>query len=72
MLTQGRLHEAGTRVLLIFVLVVDTLRELTRVGSIANGAVLPFLIRHQLAFEVEGVVDVGEAELDVWVLGEPS
>jgi hypothetical protein len=71
-MTQGRLHKAGTRVLLIVVLVVDTLGELTRVGSITNGAVLPGLIRYELAFEVEGVVDVGETELDVRVLGELS
>jgi hypothetical protein len=68
-----RLHEArALGLLVLLVLVVDTLRQLTRIGGVADGAVLPRIVGHELALEVEGVVDVSEAELDVRVLGELS
>jgi hypothetical protein len=68
---QDRLaEEAGLLGLLILVLVVDTLGELARIGSVADGAVLPLLVALELVAEVEGIVDVGETELDVRVLGD--
>lgn len=39
--------------------------SLTRIGGVVNGAWLPFLIIYELALEVQCMVDVGKAELDV-------
>ena len=71
-LTRGCLHEAEALGLLVLIVVVDTIRQLTRIGGVANGAVFPRLVRHELAFEADGVVDVAEAELDVRVLSKLS
>jgi hypothetical protein len=49
---------------------MDVLSKLARIGSVTNSAVFPVAVCHKLLLEVEGIVDVGEAELDVWVLGE--
>jgi hypothetical protein len=55
-------------ILLVRVLVVDALSSLTGIGSVANCARLPVLIFVELALEVQGMVDVGEAKLDVVAL----
>jgi hypothetical protein len=56
------------RSLLAVVLVVHAARRLARVGRITDGAVLPVEIVVELALEVEGVVDRGEAEVNVVAL----
>lgn len=38
----------------------------------ANRAGLPVLLGHELTLEVEGIVDIAEAELDVVALNEVS
>jgi hypothetical protein len=61
------LSEDGS-VLLVSVLVVDALGSLTGIGRIADRARLPILILMELALEVQGMVDIGEAKLDVVAL----
>ena len=39
--------------------------RLAGIRSVSDGAVLPVRVVHELALEVERVIDVGEAELDV-------
>jgi hypothetical protein len=56
------------RNLLVLVLVVHAPRRLAWVGRVTNGAVLPVEVVVELALEVEGVVDGGEAEFDVVAL----
>ena len=51
-----------------FVLVMDTMSGLTGVGGVADNTLLPLLVICELPSEVEGVVDISEAELDVVVL----
>jgi hypothetical protein len=65
---QNRLSEEA-RLLILLVLVVDASGDLAWIRSVLDGAVLPIVVRHKLLLKVEGVVDVGEAELDVRVLG---
>jgi hypothetical protein len=58
--------------LLVLVLEVHTAGRLAGIRGIADSAGLPVLMsRHicELALKAEGVVDVGEAELDVIALG---
>jgi hypothetical protein len=47
---------------------VDALGSLTGIGRIADRARLPILILMELALEVQGMVDIGEAKLDVVAL----
>ena len=47
---------------------METTRSLARVGGVTDGAVFPVLVIHKRALEVEGMVDIGEAELDVEAL----
>jgi hypothetical protein len=47
---------------------VHALSCLARIGRVADGAWLPVFIFVKLAFEVEGMVDAGEAEFDVVAL----
>jgi hypothetical protein len=47
---------------------VETISSLARVRSIADSAVFPVLVVHKRALEVEGMIDVREAELDVEAL----
>jgi hypothetical protein len=54
--------------LFILILVVNTLGQLTRIGCIADGTVLPILVVHEFALEIEGVVDVCKAKLDIRML----
>lgn len=44
---------------------MDALSGLAWIGGITDHAMLPFLIIHKLALELEGVVDVAEPELDI-------
>jgi hypothetical protein len=61
------LHEE-VRGLLVLVLVVHAACRLAWIGGVADGAVFPVEIVVELALEVEGVVDGGEAEIDVVAL----
>jgi hypothetical protein len=53
---------------LVLVLVVDTLGNLARVGGVADDASLPRGVFCEYLLEVEGVVNSGEAEVDVGTL----
>jgi hypothetical protein len=44
------------------------MRELARVWSVSYRAVLPFIVVHEVTLEVESVIDITEAKLDVVVL----
>lgn len=55
--------------LLIFILVMDTLGQFTWIRGVANATVLPVLVIHKLVLKVKSVVDIGEAELNIWMLG---
>jgi hypothetical protein len=50
---------------LFLIRVVYPASSLTRISGVGDGAVLPVWIIHELALEIERVVDVGETELDV-------
>lgn len=58
------LGEKGSAIL-IFVLVVDALSSLTGVGSVVDRASLPVEIVVEFALEVERMVNVRKAELNV-------
>jgi hypothetical protein len=55
--------------LLIFILVMDALGQFTWIKGVANATVLPVLVIHKLALKVKSVVDIGEAELNIRMLG---
>lgn len=57
-----------TTAFLICVLIMHAARQLTRVLGVPDGAVFPLFIDHQVTPEVQSVVDVAEAELNVVVL----
>jgi hypothetical protein len=50
--------------LLVLVLVVYALCGLARVGGVVDDARLPVLVLRELALELKGMIDAGEAELD--------
>jgi hypothetical protein len=43
---------------LILILIVNTLGQLTRIRCIADAALLPVLVLHELALEVESMINV--------------
>lgn len=45
------------------------MRKLTRVWSVTDQAMLPFLVIHEESLETEGLMDVPEAEFDIMLLG---
>jgi hypothetical protein len=47
---------------------VDAVGSLAWIGGVRNSARLPILVVRERSLEVEGVVDVREAELDVETL----
>jgi hypothetical protein len=60
--------KTNTALLFILILVVDALGQLTRIRRIADGTVLPILVVHEFALEIESVVDVCKAKLDIRML----
>jgi hypothetical protein len=64
---ERRLSKEATGVF-VLILEVHATGRLAGIGSVGDGAVLPVRVVHELALEAEGVVDVGEAELDVVAL----
>ena len=66
---QNLQESARARLLLaIVVLDVDTLSSLARIRCINQCAMLPILVLEKLPLELESMVDVCEAELDVRAL----
>ena len=51
-------HHSCVDLFLVLILVVSTIGQLTRIRCITNAAVLPVVVVHELALEIEGVVDV--------------
>jgi hypothetical protein len=64
---ERRLSKEATGVF-VLILEVHATGRLAGIGSVGDGAVLPVRVVHELALEAEGVVDVGEAELDIVAL----
>jgi hypothetical protein len=53
---------------LALVFAVHATCQLAGVRSIDNGALLPIYVVHEVPLELEGIVDVAKAELNVMVL----
>jgi hypothetical protein len=61
------LYQSRTKPL-VLVFAVHAICQLAGVRSINKGAMLPLYVVHEVPLEVDGMVDVAKAELNVMVL----